>query len=159
MSVFWRFGMHPGDKRLLLWLEGGDGGDPALAWRDRLAAVGVESIVEWRESRDVLAEPSEVAARQRYRDALRALSAARLGVEFAVLERGCDAPELGPEVYRNDRFVVRRWADGEAEPSVASLANLPPLTETVRTDSPVPTPAQAANQKTKVANQATAQDD
>ena len=30
MSVFWRFGMHPGDKRLLQWLEGGDGGDPTL---------------------------------------------------------------------------------------------------------------------------------
>lgn len=29
MSVLWRFGMHPSDKKLLQWLERGDGGDPA----------------------------------------------------------------------------------------------------------------------------------
>ncbi|MEM9465389.1 MAG: hypothetical protein AAGA90_08435 [Actinomycetota bacterium] len=30
MSWFWRFGFRPSDKRLLRWLEHGDGADPAL---------------------------------------------------------------------------------------------------------------------------------
>jgi hypothetical protein len=30
MSRLWRFGFRPSDKRLLQWLEQGDGADPAL---------------------------------------------------------------------------------------------------------------------------------